>query len=198
MAENEPKTKKYTVYQHTAPNGKKYIGITCQDIKKRWQHGCGYVKNEAFFSDICEIGWENFKHEIIAAGLTKEEACQKEKELIAKYKSNEPEYGYNKSTGGEKGAEGAKLSEATRKAMSKAKKGKKLCDEAYKNSKEAQKALSISGGKRYALEEILEHLDDIEKWSREGATEEQIAHCFGITRQTFYNYKKNYLKLKMK
>jgi len=192
---NEPTAKKYTVYQHTAPNGKIYIGITCQNVDKRWQRGRGYAKNDTFFSDICEIGWDNFKHEVIATGLTKEEACQKEKELIAKYKSNEEEHGYNKSTGGEKNAAGVKRSEATRKAMSKAKKGKKLCDEAYQNAREAKKALKVSGGKRYALEEILEHLDDIEKWAREGATEEQIAHCFGITRQTFYNYKRSHIDI---
>lgn len=41
----------------------------------------------------------------------------------------------------------------------------------------------------YALEDILSHLDDIEKYAKDGATETQIANCFGISRQTFYKYK---------
>lgn len=41
----------------------------------------------------------------------------------------------------------------------------------------------------YALEEILNHLGEVEKMARDGATETQIAKCFGITRQTFFKYK---------
>lgn len=63
---------------------------------------------------------------------------------------------------------------------------------AGKSTKQPKK---INGGKRYALEEILEHLDDIEKWARDGATEEDIAKCFGITRQTFYNYKRSHIDI---
>lgn len=45
------------------------------------------------------------------------------------------------------------------------------------------------GRKSYALIEILERLDEIERMARDGATEAQIAKCFGITRQTFSKYK---------
>lgn len=45
------------------------------------------------------------------------------------------------------------------------------------------------GRKSYALVEILERLDEIERMAREGATETQIAKCFGITQQTFRKYK---------
>ena len=45
------------------------------------------------------------------------------------------------------------------------------------------------GRRSYALEEMLAHLDDIEKWARDGATEGQIAEQFGICRQTFSKYK---------
>lgn len=31
--------KLFTVYRHTSPSGKVYIGITCQDVKNRWQNG---------------------------------------------------------------------------------------------------------------------------------------------------------------
>ncbi|GEM_PF-2405768 len=159
----------YTVYKHTAPNGKVYIGITCKTTTARWNNGNGYKKNTHFFNAIQKYGWEHIQHEVLYTGLTKEEAEQKEIELIAEYKSNDEKYGYNKSTGGECGATGCHRSRETRAKMSKAKKA--------------------NGGKSLALEEVLNHLNDIEKWARNGASEADIATRFGITRQTFWKYK---------
>lgn len=95
---------RYFVYKHTCPNGKVYIGITCQTPSKRWHNGKGYVQNKYFYSAISKYGWDNIKHEILFDSLTKEEACKKEIELIAQYRSNLHEYGYNLSVGGEQGA----------------------------------------------------------------------------------------------
>lgn len=102
----------YSVYKHTAPNGKIYIGITSMKPENRWNNGRGYNKQPYFMSAIVKYGWGNFKHEIIYSGLTKEEAEQREKELISKYKSNNKNYGYNIENGGNsigKMAEGTKL-----------------------------------------------------------------------------------------
>lgn len=91
----------YCVYKHTCPNGKVYIGITKQEPLKRWQYrGNGYRNNDHFYRAIKKYGWANIKHEILFNGLTKEEAEQKEVELIARYKSNEYEFGYNVANGG--------------------------------------------------------------------------------------------------
>lgn len=38
----------YTLYKHTAPSGKVYIGITSQNVMKRWQNGSGYSQNVYF------------------------------------------------------------------------------------------------------------------------------------------------------
>lgn len=100
----------YSVYKHTCPNGKIYVGITSKSPARRWESGCGYKDNEYFYRAIQKYGWANISHEILFGGLTKEEAEQKEIELIAQYKSNQREYGYNHSTGGEKGALGCKHS----------------------------------------------------------------------------------------
>ena len=89
----------FTVYKHTVPNGKCYIGITGQNPLKRWQKGYGY-KGQVFFYAIQKYGWENIAHEIIKENLTEEEAQQLEIELIAKYKSNQADFGYNISSGG--------------------------------------------------------------------------------------------------
>lgn len=91
----------FSVYKHTSPNGKIYIGITSKNPLKRWKNGNGYRGNQHFWRAIVKYGWDNFKHEILFSGLTKNEACEKEIALIAKYKSNDQKYGYNHAIGGE-------------------------------------------------------------------------------------------------
>ena len=105
----------YSVYKHTSPNGKVYIGIISRKPEQRWSNGSGYSKNKHFAHAINKYGWENIKHEILFSDLTKEEACKMEIELILKFKSNDRRYGYNFGTGGEHGATGSKWSEETRK-----------------------------------------------------------------------------------
>lgn len=90
----------YSVYKHTSPNGKCYIGLTKQDPKKRWQNGLGYRTQELFYRAICKYGWNNFKHEIVATGLTLEQAEDLEKKLISEYKSYDKHFGYNVEHGG--------------------------------------------------------------------------------------------------
>lgn len=91
----------YCVYKHTTPNGKVYIGITCQEVTKRWKNGKGYELCTAFNRAIQKYGWENICHEIVADGLDKETACNMEKELIRKHDSSNPSCGYNLTKGGE-------------------------------------------------------------------------------------------------
>jgi group I intron endonuclease len=91
----------YTVYIHTSPTNKIYVGITCQtNLNRRWQNGQGYRTQRRFYRAIKKYGWENIKHVIVAQGLTKEEAEQKEIELIKKYESTNPQKGYNIENGG--------------------------------------------------------------------------------------------------
>lgn len=91
----------YTVYMHKNKiNGKIYIGITGQEPKVRWNNGVGYTQQH-FKRAIKKYGWENFEHIIICAGLSKDEACKKEIELIKQYNSTDDKYGYNVATGGE-------------------------------------------------------------------------------------------------
>lgn len=115
----------YTVYKHTAPSGKVYIGITSQKPKERWQGGKNY-KNKYFQSAIKKYGWENIKHEILYSGLTKEEAEQKERELIAFYKSTDRQFGYNILSGGNVSNGGWIPDEEYRKRVSERRKGHKM------------------------------------------------------------------------
>ena len=69
-------TELHIVYKHTSPTGKIYIGITKNLPNARWNEGAGYETQKKFYKAIQTYGWINFKHEIIAAGLTEAEAKQ--------------------------------------------------------------------------------------------------------------------------
>ena len=89
--------KEYCVYEHVFPNGKRYIGISCQ-ISKRWRSGKGYELQDKMAKAIEKYGWDNIAHNIIADGLTEEQAIQLEEYLIAQLKTID--HGYNVSVGG--------------------------------------------------------------------------------------------------
>lgn len=94
----------YKVYKHTAPNGKIYIGITKNTLKQRaGKEGKGYINNKYFYNAIKKYGWDNIKHEILYDGLEETQAKLMEISLIHYHKSNDPEYGYNITAGGEGG-----------------------------------------------------------------------------------------------
>ena len=121
----ENQEKLYCVYKHTSPSGKSYIGITCQNPpEKRWKNGNGYKKNNPYFwNAIQKYGWDNFEHVILFNNLTRQQACEKEKEMIKIYKSNVSEFGYNLSSGGE-GHTGVKLNDKAKQRISEANKGR--------------------------------------------------------------------------
>lgn len=118
----------FCVYRHTAPNGKSYIGITSKKPEHRWNHGRAYFQNKHFTHAINLYGWDNFTHEILFVNLSKEEACEKEKELIALYRTNDPTMGYNLSSGGENPAEGVKQSRESIERRRRANTGQKRSD----------------------------------------------------------------------
>lgn len=91
----------WSVYIHITPNNKYYIGITSQNPHARWGlNGNGY-KTQLFYRAIQKYGWENIEHIVLAQNLTKTEAKEFEIYLIQKLKSNESQYGYNITNGGE-------------------------------------------------------------------------------------------------
>lgn len=105
----------YKVYMHRFPNGKVYIGITCQKPEYRWNKGKHYRKQPLIFNAIMKYGWDNIEHIILFDGLSKEDAETKEVELISLYDSTNREKGYNIENGGNSTG---KHSEETKKKMS--------------------------------------------------------------------------------
>ena len=112
----------YKVYMHIFPNGKKYIGITKQSLKERFDSGYGY-RVSPMKNAIQKYGWKNVEHKLLFENLGKEEAYQKEIELIELYKTTDIKYGYNISKGGS-GSNGCVPSMETRLKMSKAHQGR--------------------------------------------------------------------------
>lgn len=91
----------YTVYLLRSPSNKRYIGVTSQSVEKRWNNGKAYRHNSYLLSAIDKYGWDNFRKEIVATGLTQYEAEEIEKNLISTYRCCEREYGYNILPGGD-------------------------------------------------------------------------------------------------
>lgn len=85
----------------------------------------GYRNQKRFYSAIKSYGWDGFTHEVIASGLSKEQAEQMESELISRYKSNDMRFGYNIENGGVI----HKLSEEQKRHLSEVNKGKHHSEE---------------------------------------------------------------------
>lgn len=91
----------YTVYMHENKlNHKKYIGITSKDPEERWERGTNYRTCHAIRRAFEKYGWDGFEHKILFQGLTRDEACKKEIQLISEYDTRNPEHGYNICVGG--------------------------------------------------------------------------------------------------
>lgn len=112
---------KYYVYCHITPSQKRYVGISCNPLK-RWNSGKGYCKNYRFWRAIKKYGWENIKHVIIASNLSEDEAKSLEAMLVSKWSLTDFRYGYNLREGGD----GAP-NEESRALMSQSKKGNNNC-----------------------------------------------------------------------
>lgn len=158
----------YKVYMHTCPNNKVYVGLTMQPIEKRWRKGKNYQNTPYFYNAIKKYGWDNIRHEVLFENLTKEEAEEKEKELIALYDSSNRNFGYNIEKGGKAGdrftpeiiekmrkaATGRPVSEETRKKLSQSLKGRVFSEETKKKISQAKIGKVVSEETKRKLSEI--------------------------------------------
>lgn len=156
-------TNTYSVYIHTAPNGKVYVGITGRTVSERWNCGNGYRANKHFWAAIRKYGWDNIKHEIVAKNLPKETAAEMEQELIKKYRANYPERGYNNSAGGESPSYGAKHTDEHKTYMSALLTGRKFSDETRRKMSESAKKRNPETRRRALSEETKRKISEATK-----------------------------------
>lgn len=115
----------YKLYVHITPNNKRYFGITSQkEVSSRWDNGNGYKHQVLFFRAIQKYGWDNIQHIILVENLSKNWACQLERDLIWKYQSNNSKYGYNMTDGGD-GISGYRMTDEQREKIRIASVGRK-------------------------------------------------------------------------
>ncbi len=111
----------FSIYKISFPNNKVYVGLTCNFKARKYNHlfaarNPKYPVNRALalYSDLCV--WE-----IIYQSKCSDDINQKEMYFIKLYNSNNPEFGYNLTAGGE-GVWGFRHSEKSKKLNSEAKK----------------------------------------------------------------------------
>lgn len=153
----------YCVYKHTSPSGKVYIGITSQEPEERWREGKGYISNEYFYRAICKYGWDNFEHEILFEKLTKEDACNKEIDMITLYDSTNLSKGYNLSTGGECGAVGTVRSQEYRIKLSESMKGDNNPNYGKPRPEDVRQKISQKEKGKYVSNEVRQKISESKK-----------------------------------
>lgn len=132
-----------SVYCHVSPDGKKYVGISLDPVK-RWNNGGGYKKNPVFYDDIQKYGWDNFDHIILFTDLTIDDAIRIEIDLIKRWQLTDSDYGYNLRDGGD-----GPFSERSRKKMSLSRLNNKHCL-GNRLSDETREKISLSLKKYYS------------------------------------------------
>lgn len=163
----------WLIYCYISPSGKKYIGKTSvkRENKRKAEHKYkAKIKNGHFQNAVNKYGIDNFIYFPVAYCATEQEAFDVEKYLISKYKTNDKNYGYNLTDGGE-GTSGISRygsknsfygkhhTEETKRKISEANKGKVCFWKGKKLSDEHKKNMSISRiGKSHHTQEWINEL----------------------------------------
>lgn len=132
--------KKWKVYVHINKiNLKRYVGITSREkAEHRWQNGYGYKENTHFSNAVRKYGWDNFEHIVLISGITEVKAKELEKFYIDFWHTQDRNYGYNMTSGGD-GTPNYHPSEETRKKLSNARRKENLSEETLKRRSEGLK-----------------------------------------------------------
>ena len=115
------------IYRHIFPNGKVYIGQTCQKPEYRWNYGKGYKTSPFIFNAINKYGWDNIEHQILFSNLDQLNADIIEEDLIYYYKQIGKSY--NLANGGSVNR-GWKMSEEAKEKLRIISTGRTMSDEA--------------------------------------------------------------------
>ena len=128
--------KVWKVYIHTnMVNMKRYVGITSKKPEHRWVGGRGYKDNPHFNNAIIKYGWDSFIHDVVFDELSRNEAIELEKLLIATFRSQDQRFGYNMTSGGD-GTPGYIPSDETRAKLSFARRKENLSEDTLRRRSE--------------------------------------------------------------
>ena len=91
------RSKKYKVYVHIFPNGKKYYGYTSKNnINERFgKNGCGYKTQPLMWNAIQKYGWDNIEHKVIKEFDNQTDALNYETMMIIENNTSNCYHGYN-------------------------------------------------------------------------------------------------------
>lgn len=136
-------------------NNKIYVGKSTVPLIVRIRRHCYEVRkgtNRYLYDAIRHYGWDSFRIEVIESLISKENLSDREKFWIKMLKTNDPNFGYNMTEGGDGGAlpreilirlandrRGKPISEETKRKISIGNKGKKVII-----SEEAKKKISAA------------------------------------------------------
>lgn len=129
------------VYKYTSPSGKVYIGQTRSSLEYRaGKGGIKYRSNGKglFWKAIKKYGFDNLIPEVIHAARFEDEKDlvhslnEKERYYIKKFRSNDTNFGYNLTDGGD----GYVMSDFAKKRISESMTGRKLSDSHRKSISE--------------------------------------------------------------
>lgn len=127
--------KTYKIYKYTFPDGKIYIGMTSLSLEQRRDDG--YNHNKPLKQALRQCGWQNLAKEILCDGLTKEQACELEKKIIAEMNATDSSVGYNVSFGGKETFAHLKHTEDHKRRMSEMYQGRVFSEQHMQHLKEA-------------------------------------------------------------
>ena len=131
----------YQVYVHTAPSGKRYVGITSIEPEKRWGNGKRYSFNKHITNAINKYGWEEISHDILFSCDSEEEAGRLEDYMIKVFRSYDREHGYNIRPGG---GRCAPHSEETKRKISMANAGRVFSPEHIEKLRSSHIGIKLS------------------------------------------------------
>jgi predicted GIY-YIG superfamily endonuclease len=93
----------WCVYRLAFSNSKQYFGMTCNFRRRMASHKCAASHGRGgkmIARALSKHGWASVRAEIVASGLTLEQAETMERSLIALHKTRDHAYGYNAAEGG--------------------------------------------------------------------------------------------------
>jgi group I intron endonuclease len=168
---------------HCIPTGKKYIGQTKYEIRRKEYHR--YISSKGckrkFYNAVRKYGWENFIYGIIEE-CEIELLTQKEISYIKEF--NTFEYGYNSTLGGD-GKLGWKHSEKTKEKIRKSNLGKKRSPEQRQLLSDIHKNKPLSEENKKNISKALKEIGHLPpshkntKWWNNRQTNKRSVECPG-------------------